>query len=159
MDDGIPQVIKATFNFQITLITKNTIPEMQVNGTLYFPDEGKFYVGAWENGIPVGQHSVTLASGNVYEVCVKTTTDSYNFIDCDNTVQDDPDTCPYPDWIGDGQCDDEVNTAVCNYDGGDCCGSNPDTSLCTLCSCIEIENEERTSTSTGSIPETTTIRI
>ena len=130
---------------------------MQVNGTYYMPGGNKFYVGAWENGNPVGKHSVTLGSGNVFEVCTNSNTGSFNFVDCDDAQ--DPDTCPYPDWIGDGQCDDEANIAVCNYDGGDCCGSKPDTSLCTLCSCIEIENEERTSTSTGGIPETTTIRI
>ena len=28
--------------------------------------------------------------------------------------------CAYPDWIGDGECDDETNNALCNFDGGDC---------------------------------------
>ena len=31
--------------------------------------------------------------------------------------------CAIPQWIGDGYCDDVINTELCNYDGGDCCGS------------------------------------
>ena len=27
---------------------------------------------------------------------------------------------PPSDWIGDGECDDENNNALCNFDGGDC---------------------------------------
>ena len=30
-------------------------------------------------------------------------------------------------WVGDGFCDDMTNSFQCNYDGGDCCGSNVDT--------------------------------
>ena len=31
----------------------------------------------------------------------------------------------YPEYIGDGWCDyNEYNTAVCDYDGGDCCAES-----------------------------------
>ena len=36
--------------------------------------------------------------------------------------------------IGDGYCDDVVNTPECNYDNGDCCGGN--TQLCSACICF-----------------------
>ena len=43
------------------------------------------------------------------------------------------------DWKGDGICDDQNNHAGCNFDGGDCCGPDADTDLCTLCQCLEKE--------------------
>ena len=41
------------------------------------------------------------------------------------------------DWKGDGICDDQNNHGGCNFDGGDCCGSNVNTDWCTLCQCLE----------------------
>ena len=41
------------------------------------------------------------------------------------------------DWITDGYCDDINNHLACNYDGGDCCGSNVNTQYCTECQCLE----------------------
>ena len=40
-------------------------------------------------------------------------------------------------WAGDGFCDDTNNHLDCNYDGGDCCGSNVNTIFCTECQCLE----------------------
>ena len=40
----------------------------------------------------------------------------------------------------DGYCDDVNNFAACNYDGGDCCGENVDTTFCHLCNCIGNSN-------------------
>merc|ERR1712038_2036649 len=40
-------------------------------------------------------------------------------------------TCKIPEWKGDGYCDDENNNSECAWDGGDCCGSDVDTSYCT----------------------------
>ena len=37
---------------------------------------------------------------------------------------------------GDGFCDDEANTELCNYDQGDCCDPHLDRSLCTDCFCF-----------------------
>ena len=39
--------------------------------------------------------------------------------------------------IGDGYCDDISNNLACDYDGGDCCGSNVNTDWCTVCQCLE----------------------
>ena len=36
-------------------------------------------------------------------------------------------------------CDDENNHGGCDFDGGDCCGEDADTDLCTLCQCLEEE--------------------
>lgn len=44
------------------------------------------------------------------------------------------------DWKGDGICDDQNNHGGCNFDGGDCCGDNVDTDLCTQCQCLEEED-------------------
>ena len=46
--------------------------------------------------------------------------------------------CTIPQWIGDGYCDDVINTEVCNYDSGDCCGSSIDTTYCIECQCCDI---------------------
>ena len=48
-----------------------------------------------------------------------------------------PSACDYPDWQDDGFCDDENNNSNCEYDGGDCCGDNVDTSWCTQCLCLD----------------------
>ena len=45
--------------------------------------------------------------------------------------------CALPDFKGDGKCDDENNNEACEYDGGDCCGSNVDTSYCIECKCSD----------------------
>ncbi len=45
--------------------------------------------------------------------------------------------CLVDSWKGDGQCDDENNTAGCDYDGGDCCGDSVDTTYCSVCACLE----------------------
>ena len=45
--------------------------------------------------------------------------------------------CETPDLVGDSYCDDLTNTGECNYDGGDCCGSNVDTYYCIECLCYE----------------------
>ena len=37
--------------------------------------------------------------------------------------------------IGNGLCNDEVNNAECDYDGGDCCGACVSTEYCTECVC------------------------
>ena len=35
--------------------------------------------------------------------------------------------------IGNGLCSDVINNPECDYDGGDCCGSNVNTDWCTDC--------------------------
>ena len=39
--------------------------------------------------------------------------------------------------MSDGYCDDGTNTAECNYDGGDCCGSNVNIQFCAESLCYE----------------------
>ena len=45
-------------------------------------------------------------------------------------------SCLNPSWIGDLYCDDENNHIDCYFDGGDCCGSNVDTTYCQECLCL-----------------------
>ena len=45
--------------------------------------------------------------------------------------------CAFPDWVGDGICDDGNNNHYCNYDGGDCCGSDVNTNYCYECQCLD----------------------
>ena len=40
--------------------------------------------------------------------------------------------------VGNGLCDDETNTLECNFDDGDCCGSNITTTHCSECQCLEV---------------------
>ena len=50
--------------------------------------------------------------------------------------------CELPHYQGDNYCDDENNNLACNYDGGDCCGSNANTEYCTECLCLDENNAE-----------------
>ena len=52
-------------------------------------------------------------------------------------------------WIGDGYCDDINNNVDCNFDGGDCCGANVNTDICSECLCLEGGGEGITSASSG----------
>ena len=47
------------------------------------------------------------------------------------------DTCGGPDYKGDGACDDNNNNCGCEWDGGDCCGENVDTTYCSVCECLD----------------------
>ena len=38
--------------------------------------------------------------------------------------------------MGNGYCDDGLNTAECNFDAGDCCDPNANTDSCTNCECL-----------------------
>ena len=40
-------------------------------------------------------------------------------------------------WANDSYCDDANNNAICNFDGGDCCGPNVDTQYCEICECLD----------------------
>merc|ERR1712048_776498 len=55
----------------------------------------------------------------------------------DECVQSIGGTCGSDQYKGDGNCDDENNNAGCNWDGGDCCGSNVSTKYCTKCQCLD----------------------
>jgi hypothetical protein len=48
--------------------------------------------------------------------------------------------CQNSGWVKDGYCDDGNNNLDCNYDGGDCCGSNVNTNYCSKCQCLEVED-------------------
>merc|ERR1712150_91147 len=45
--------------------------------------------------------------------------------------------CKSSDEKGDGYCDDGNNNAECEWDGGDCCGSNVNTGYCSKCQCLD----------------------
>ena len=49
------------------------------------------------------------------------------FLACNNNI---------PQYIGDGYCDDENNNKDCQFDGGDCCGSDINTKFCSECQCL-----------------------
>merc|ERR1712224_65540 len=51
-------------------------------------------------------------------------------------------TCKFPNYKGDGNCDDENNNCGCGYDGGDCCkktvaGGTVKTKYCKACKCLD----------------------
>ena len=41
--------------------------------------------------------------------------------------------------VGTGFCNDETNNPDCNYDGGDCCTTNANTTACSECACHFLE--------------------
>merc|ERR1712224_1009510 len=51
-------------------------------------------------------------------------------------------TCKFPNYKGEGNCDDENNNCGCEYDGGDCCkktvsGGTVNTKFCSKCQCLD----------------------
>jgi len=46
-------------------------------------------------------------------------------------------TCEFAKYKGDSWCDDGNNNCGCEYDGGDCCGSNVKTKYCKACKCLD----------------------
>ncbi len=53
-------------------------------------------------------------------------------------------TCPASkSLIGDGICEDDINTEICAYDGGDCCLEEKITDLCHDCICTFTVDENR----------------
>ncbi len=40
-------------------------------------------------------------------------------------------------WVGDKFCDDGNNVALCNWDGGDCCGAQVKKAYCHDCRCVD----------------------
>jgi len=48
--------------------------------------------------------------------------------------------CIVPSWRGDNYCDDGNNNEGCDYDGGDCCGSNVNKTYCQNCQCLDPTN-------------------
>ena len=50
-----------------------------------------------------------------------------------------PASCAVPSWQGDKYCDDENNTAGCNWDGGDCCKNSMTgwNFYCNDCKCLD----------------------
>ena len=42
-----------------------------------------------------------------------------------------------PNFVGDNECDDENNYESCDWDGGDCCGDDVNTTYCSLCKCLD----------------------
>ena len=48
-----------------------------------------------------------------------------------------PGSCGFPSYVGDDYCDDENNNCGCEWDGGDCCGSDVNTDYCNDCDCLD----------------------
>ena len=69
---------------------------------------------------------------------ISTTTLFYNMtVPPTEFITSTPETsfCGDPLWISDGQCDDESNKLDCHYDGGDCCLTNANLTICIKCIC------------------------
>ena len=65
-----------------------------------------------------------------------------NEVNCSNT-------CGYPSWIGDNYCDDVNNHCGCDWDGGDCCGSNINTAVCLACECLDPKDPNSCASNSG----------
>ena len=50
--------------------------------------------------------------------------------------ENDTNTCPNLDLVGDGYCDDELNIPQCWYDLNDCCKMESDRTMCQNCTCL-----------------------
>merc|ERR1712004_410973 len=75
------------------------------------------------------------------------------------TTAEPPSGCEFPQWEGDGRCDDGNNNADCSYDGGDCCGDNVQTTYCSVCECKEGTTTTTTTTTWTTTTTTTTTTV
>ena len=113
-------------------------PNWKGNG--YCDDENNNCGCEWDGGDCCGNENVKQHWGHcLYQSCqcldpnfkeTETTTTTTTPSGC-------TDTCHDLNWKGDGYCDDENNNCGCEWDGGDCCGKNVDTSYCYQCSCLD----------------------
>ena len=53
--------------------------------------------------------------------------------------------CIHDSWKGDSYCDDGNNNEGCEWDGGDCCGSNVNTEWCDICECLDPDSKRKLS--------------
>ena len=53
-------------------------------------------------------------------------------------------------FVGNGYCDDGLNTAECNFDAGDCCDPSANTDYCSICQCLSGQNGTTQSPQTSS---------
>ena len=67
------------------------------------------------------------------------------------------DACDNIGWKGDSYCDDGNNHCGCEWDGGDCCGSNVNTQRCSACECLDPNANSGADTSTTSTTTSTII--
>ena len=89
----------------------------------------------WDGGDCCGGDTDIYSYGYAYNYCTEC-------LCLDPNYEGDPNNeisyCTgWSDWKGDGYCDDENNNSECDWDGGDCCGLDVDTSFCTECACLE----------------------
>ena len=99
----------------------------------------------WDGGDCCGENVNDLFC--VYCDCLDPT---YNIATSQNISSNS--ACYYSYWVNDNYCDDLNNNAVCEWDGGDCCGSDVNTEYCNHCECLD----QTQTTSPGS---TTTTNI
>ena len=52
-------------------------------------------------------------------------------------------------FVGNGFCDDGLNTAECNFDAGDCCSPRSNTDYCSICQCLSGQNGTTSPGNTG----------
>merc|ERR1712025_838225 len=89
---------------------------------------------------------------------------------CNDCKCSDPDNqddgcsggCKFPNYKGDGNCDDENNNCGCQYDGGDCCSYTTSVQYCQACQCLDPAHQQDFATGnagilTGLVIKTATI--
>ena len=67
------------------------------------------------------------------------------------------DACGSPHWFGDNYCDDDNNNEECGWDGGDCCGENPNIQFCSACECLDPNGSGPTTSAPIPTPDPTTL--
>ena len=89
--------------------------------------------------LTVGVTSIILSNSSSEESkFISTTTLFYNVTLTTvpiTSTSESSESCGDQDWISDDKCDDEANKVECQYDGGDCCLSNPIIDYCVKCIC------------------------
>merc|ERR1711939_27423 len=59
-----------------------------------------------------------------------------------SATKNKPKGCWVDKFKGDKNCDDLNNFAVCDWDGGDCCGEGNDYKFCSLCRCKDPQEQD-----------------
>ena len=92
--------------------------------------------------IMIFHQNLVLSATTFLLVIAQETTTASSIQDCASSY--------YPAFWGDNFCDDGLNTAECEWDGGDCCGDDVIKTYCSECQCLD---PVETTTTEATTPE------
>ena len=109
----------------------------EYKGNKWCEDENNNCGCDWDGGDCCGGDTDIQSYSYAYTYCTECLC-----LDPNYTAPTGPDDegCYELSWKTDGYCDDENNNSGCEWDGGDCCGTDVDKTWCTVCACLDADS-------------------